>query len=189
MNPPILTLLMVETPRFLIKGNSYFCSVGEKLAYKIEDCANPFLNGMLYNCSTRFHFENIPDQHIRDAMAKIKTSNGFRDDNISSNILKLALPIVSKSLICLFNRSITQCKFPTAWKIARVTSIFKDGDKRSKENYRPISVLPVISRLCEKILCNQLYNYLNINGLLSANQPGFRAFHSTLTALIKNTDE
>ena len=132
--------------------NSYFCSVGEELADKIDDCANPLLNGMyaMNNCSTKFHVEYIQDQHIRDAMAKIKTSKGFGNDNISSYFLQLALPVISKSLTRLFNRSISQCKFPATWKIARVTPIFKDGDKGAKENYRPISVLPVISRLLRK---------------------------------------
>ena len=56
--------------------NSYFCSVGQELANKIEDSANPVLNGMyaMNNCSTNFHFENIQDQHVRDAMANIKAS-------------------------------------------------------------------------------------------------------------------
>ena len=171
--------------------HSYFCSVGEELANKIEDCVNPLLNGMyaMNNCNTRFHFHNIEDQYIRDAMAKIKTSEGFGNDNISSYFLKLALPVVGKSLACLFNRSINQCKFPTTWKIARVIPIFNDGDKSAKENYQPISFLPVISRLFEKIIYSQLYMYLNNHVLLSANQSGFRAFHSTLIALIKNTDD
>ena len=171
--------------------NSYFCSVGEELANKIEDCAKPLLTGMytMNKCSTKFHFNNIQDQHIRDAMAKVKTSKGFGNDKISSYFLNLALPIISKSLTCLFNRSISQCKFPASWKIARVTPIFKDGDKSAKENYRPISVLPVISRLFEKIIYNQLYKYLNSHGFLSSNQSGFRALHSTLTALLKNTDD
>ena len=85
------------------------------------------------NCNTRFHFENVEDQHTRDAMAKIKPSKGFGNDNISSYFLKLALPVVGKSLTCLFNRSINMCKFPTTWKIARVTPIFKDGDKSAEE--------------------------------------------------------
>ena len=118
-------------------------------------------------------------------MAKIKTSKGFGNDNIFSYFLKLALPVIAKSLTCLFNRSISLCKFPTTWKIARVTPILKDGDKSAKENYRPISFLPVSSRLFEKIIYSQLYMYLNNHGLQSANQLGFRVFHSAITAFIK----
>ena len=60
--------------------NAYFCSVGEGLADKIEeDCANHLLTGFysMNERSTKFHFETVQDQHIRDAMAKIKTSKGF----------------------------------------------------------------------------------------------------------------
>ena len=98
-------------------------------------------------CSNKFHFNSIQVQQRRDAMAKIKTSKGLGNDNISSYFLSLALPIISKSLRCLFNRSISQCKFPAAWNIAQVTPVFKGGDKSARENYRPISVLPVNSRL------------------------------------------
>ena len=121
--------------------NSYFCSVCEELANKIEDCANSLLTGMyaMNNCSTKFHFYNIQDQHIRDAMAKIKTSKGFVTDNLSSYFLNLALPVISKSFICLFNRPISQCKFPASGKIPRVTPICKDGEKIVRENYRPIT--------------------------------------------------
>ena len=141
------------------------------------------------NCNTRFDFENIEVQHIRDAMAKIKASKGFGNDTISSCFLKLALPVVAKSFTCLVNRSISQCKFPTTWKIARATPIFIGGDKSAKESHRPIGILPVISRLFEKIIYDQLYMYLNNLGYISANQSGYRAFHSTLTASIKNTDD
>ena len=67
--------------------------------------------------------------------------------------------------------------------------VFKDGDKSAKENYRPISVLPVVSRLSEKLVYNQLYQYLNLNDLLASNQSGFRTLHSTATALLKITDD
>ena len=79
-------------------------------------------------------------------------------------------------------------KFPSHWKMARVTPIFK-GDKSSKVTYRPISVLPVVSRLFEKLVFNQLYEYFNTNSLLSSSQSGFRATHSTTTALLKCTDD
>ena len=70
-----------------------------------------------------------------------------------------------------------------------MTPIFKDGVKSDKSNYRPISVLPVISRLFEKLVFNQLYRYLDNNGLLSTDQSGFRRLHSTVTFLLKNTDD
>ena len=61
--------------------------------------------------------------------------------------------------------------------------------KTQKSNYRPISVLPVISRLFEKLVYNQLYEYMSTNGLIASCQSGFRAHHSTTTALLKCTDD
>ena len=72
-------------------------------------------------------------------------------------------------------------------KLARVTPIFKDGDKTDKSNHRPISVLPVISRLFEKLVSNQLYQYMNEN--FSSGQSGILRLHSTVTCLLKNTDD
>ena len=124
-----------------------------------------------------------------DAIGKIKTAKSFGHDNISSYFLKLALPFISRSLTHLFNISIETSMFPDSWKIARVTPIFKEGERCKKSNYRPISVLPVISRLFEKLVFDQLYQYLDDNGFLSPDQSGFRALHSTVTSLLKCTDD
>ena len=72
--------------------------------------------------------------------------------------------------------------------MARVTPVFKKGEKSDLNNYRPISVIPVVSKVFEKIVYDQLYQYLNDNQLLSSCQSGFRSLHSTLTALLEATN-
>ena len=89
----------------------------------------------------------------------------------------------------MFNKSLEKREFPTHWKVARVTPIFKDGDKSAKNKYRPISVLPGVSKLFENFVYNQLYQYLNENSLLASSQSGFRELHSTITALLNCTDD
>ena len=128
-------------------------------------------------------------QEIRDAIAKTKTSKSFGSDSISCYFLKLALPFIENSLACLFNTSLETSQFPDSWKLAKVTPIFKEGDKADKSNYRPISVLPVISRLFEKLAADQLYQHMYDNGLFSSEQSGFLRLHSTVTCLLKNTDD
>ena len=99
------------------------------------------------------------------------------------------MPYIEDSLVYLFNTSLETSRFPDPWKIARVSPIFKDGDKTEKSNYRPISLLPGVSRILKKLVFNQLYRYLNDNYFINSNQFGFRELHSTVTCLLKNTDD
>ena len=99
------------------------------------------------------------------------------------------MPYIENSLAYIFNTSFESSKFPNDWKTARVTPNFKDGCKSDKSNYRPISILPVISRLFEKFVFNQLYHYLDRNGLLSFDQSDFRRLYSTVTCLLKKIDD
>ena len=124
-----------------------------------------------------------------DAFVKVKTAKSFGVDSISSYFLKLALPFIENSLALLFNTSVETNQFLDKLKVARVTPIHKDGDRAEQSNYRPISVLPVISRLFEKLVSNQLYQYMKENGLCSGDQSGFLRLFSTVTCLLKNTDD
>ena len=83
------------------------------------------------------------------------------------------------------NTSIETGQFPDSWKVARVTPILKDGEKTNKSNYRPISVLPAISRLFEKLVSDQLYNHMNENGQFSNDQSGFLNLVLQLRAYLK----
>ena len=74
------------------------------------------------------------------------------------------------------------------WKKARVIPIYKSDDRKKCENYRPISILPIISKLFEKEVFGQLYQYLISNSLLSRFQSGFRPKHSTLSILLQKSD-
>ena len=171
--------------------NAYFCSVGKDLASKIETIPNPIVTGK-YNLNPhnkQFIFRPLGVHDIREAMVKIKTSKSFGSDKISSYFLKLAIPFLERSLALIFNTSLETSHFPDSWKNARITPIFKEGDKAEKSNYHLISILPVISRLFEKVVFNQLYQYLLENDLIYPGQSGFRKNHSTLTYLLKITDD
>ena len=149
--------------------NNCFCSIGKDLANDIDPVPNPLVCGNyeVNDKKARFYFKAITIQDIRNAFAKIKTAKSFGTDCISSYFLKLALPFIENSLALLFNSSMETSQFPDAWKIARIVSVFKDGDKEIKSNYRPISILPIISRLFEKLIADQLYQYMNENSLFS----------------------
>ena len=79
--------------------------------------------------------------------------------------------------------------FPDELKIARVTPIYKTGDKNDFGNYRPISVLPCFSKMLERIMYKRLYNHLSQNHMLYPKQFGFQKSHSTEHAIIQLTDQ
>ncbi len=110
-------------------------------------------------------------------------------DAIPAKILKLAAHIIAPSLTHIFNLSLQSGIYVNDWKRARVTPIFKSEDKSKCENYRPISILSIVSKVFEKEVFRQMYTYVNESNLLSKYQSGFRPQHSTLSALIKICDD
>ena len=77
----------------------------------------------------------------------------------------------------------------TLWKLTNATPIFKKGDKQYIKNYKPISLFPICGKIYEKIIFNNLYNYLNGNNLITKNQSGFRSGDSTSNQLFYLVNE
>ena len=115
----------------------------------------------------------------------IKKAHGY--DNISIAMLKLCSPEVSVPLKIIFDKCIQSGSFPSSWKVANVQPVHKKGSRQCKEQYRPISLLPVCSKILEKIIFDQLYSYLVSNHLISENQSGFRPGDSTINQLLSIT--
>ena len=88
----------------------------------------------------------------------------------------------------LFNNSASEGIFPESFKTAKIILIFKSGDSNSTVNYRPISMLPFVSKIFEKLMCARLDSYLKSNYILCANQSGFRKNSKTSDAIIEFFD-
>ena len=118
----------------------------------------------------------------------MKINKAIGLDNISARLLKDSSHVIADSLTALFNRSLSTNTVPSIWKSGRVTSLFKSGNRCDPNNYRPITILPTISKLLEKIVHVQLYSYLNEHKLITPSQFGFRPKLSTGVALAHFTD-
>ncbi|CAB3999839.1 Hypothetical predicted protein [Paramuricea clavata] len=108
---------------------------------------------------------------------------------MSNKFLKIAASVIAPSLTGIFTASINTGIFPYEWKASRVTPVFKSGTRNNPGNYRPISIIPCVAKIFEKIIFDQLHGYLDSNNLLNTCQSGFRPFHSTLTALLEATSD
>ena len=167
--------------------NLHFSSVGEKLASEVPS-SNVQPESYLEATKTTFSLKDPPVSVVRKLLAKINERKAAGLDNIPSRLLKMAGNIIAPSLTQIFIKSINTGIFPTEWKLARVTPIVKKDKRDDPNNYRPISVIPTVAKIFEKIIYDQLCDYLNDNSLLTHCQSGFRSLHSTLTALIEATN-
>ena len=138
---------------------------------------------------TSFNFICITLQETIDALNDIKFRKSPGVDGISIKLLKDASNIVAGPLVNIFNVSLQRAIFPNDWKLAKVTPIFKEGNKADCGNYRPISVISAVAKLFEKLVYRQLSSFLTLNGILVEQQSGFRHKHSTETALLSSTNE
>ena len=109
------------------------------------------------------------------------TSTGT--DNIGARLLKLAAPYIAEDITFICNKSIASSCFPDKWKEAKVSPLHKSGPLEDINNYRPISILPVLSKVLERHVSDSLTKYLNEDDLLHKTQSGFRTNHSCETAL------
>ena len=109
-------------------------------------------------------------------------------DKISGRILNVAANSIAPSHTHIFNHGLISNCFPDEWKMARLVPIHKKGPRDLIENCRPISILPAISKIMERILYEQIYQYLSDNSLLTEHQYGFRKILSIVSALLDSTN-
>ena len=135
-----------------------------------------------------FKFKLVTTKDVLEVINSLKCKNSSGFDNISNNMVKIIKDLLSPALAVIINQSITTGTFPEKLKTAKVLPLFKKGDKNKLENYRPISLLPTISKIFEKVLFKQIYNYFDDEKILFQGQYGFRKGHSTELAAIELTD-
>ena len=124
-------------------------------------------------CNFAFHL--IDNNATIRIIKHIKIStNNLEHDGISSDLLKLITNDISKCITVIINQSLTSGIFPNSLKIAKVTPILKKDNSKLITNYRPISVLPVISKIFESVIYEQLSEYFIANDLFCPQQYGFR---------------
>ena len=112
-------------------------------------------------------------------------SHGF--DGISVRMIKICYISIVKPLLIIFNTCLRDGVFPFSWKKANIIPIHKKGVKNDINNYRSISILPICSKLFEKIIYNSLYKFLDNNNLLNIKQSGFRSGDSCNNQLLSIT--
>ena len=162
--------------------NVFLTNIGEKIANGIDYVGNRDYNYYLdKDIHSSFTFVNIDEAVVKKTINNLQAKSSSGCDGISSKLLKVIEPVIIKPLTLLINQVLNSGIFPYKLKIAKVIpTLF--------ENYRPISLLPAISKVLEKITALQLSSYFKKNKLLFDNQYGFIPKHCTEHAALELID-
>ena len=158
--------------------NKYFCSVFLS--------ATPDVNIDPTNNSPRTDMEisqiQVSVDDVTNHLNGLDTSKACGPDGISARLLKECSQQIAPSLCGIFNQSLSSGQIPTEWKSADITPIHKKDSKEPAENYRPISLLPIVSKVLERCVFNCLYDH--VNNLITPLQHGFLRNRSCVTQLL-----
>ena len=135
-----------------------------------------------------FSLSFVHPDAVKKIVMGLKNSKSSGVDNIDTYILKLLVDDVLPAVTHIVNLSIQQGKFPALYKIAKVIPLLKKDDPLEPKNYRPVAILCILSKVIERAIFIQIIEYMNTNDLFHPNHHGFRAHHSTSTAMIQMYD-
>ncbi|VDI73723.1 Hypothetical predicted protein [Mytilus galloprovincialis] len=171
--------------------NTHFTTIGDKYVTNNTQYQANKLNDYVQDkipAGVRFTIPFIKLDETKKLLSKLETSKATGLDEVGPFFIKLSSEALAPSITYLINLSILEGVFPENLKLAKVTPIFKNGDKHMPENYRPISILPTLSKIFEKHVAKHFYLYLSKYKVLHEAQSGFRSNHSCQTALTKLID-
>ena len=169
--------------------NIEFPDIVNYLLFSSSRYTNDQLKAYKSHDSGNFSFQQISPSLVSSHLRKLCIRKATGLDTVSARLLRECFDLISDSLGLIFNRSIETSIFPDEWKSARITPLYKKcGNRSDPSNYRPISIIPVVAKVFERIVYDQVYRYLTEYKLLCCYQSGFRTLHSTVTALIEATD-
>ena len=170
--------------------NEYFSKIGSNLASNIN-CTEDGQSYKVYLQNPtlkKFAFKKVNDNEVLSIINKLKNKKSRGADNISNQLLKTIKQELCKPLTIIINQMIETGVYPEKFKISKITPIYKKNERTNIANYRPISLLPTLSKIFERVIHTQLYTYFDENKLLSEQQYGFREKHSTELAAVKLVD-
>jgi hypothetical protein len=177
------------------KFNNYYFSVADNITNNnplnntIGDVnkINPlnYLYSVFTQSFTNIKMKNTTTYEIEKIIKELKSKKAHGYDEITTKILKLSSPFIVSPLtyILVCNRMFSTGIFPDRLKFSEMKPIYKKGNKTLINNYRPISLLPVFSKIFEKVMYKRLYYHLISNNILAKEQFGFRCNNSTEIAI------
>ena len=180
----------VIDPNIIVtKLNDYFTNIGPSLAAFIKTENRTYDSYLTKNHPNSFVMYPTDPNEIINIVSNLKNKASYGYDNIPTTIIKSSTANIAHPLTAIINKSILTGCFLDSLKIAKICQIFKSGDSMEISNYRPISLLPCLSKIFEKVISIHLISYLEKYQILTPTQYGFRNNHSTSMPLLDIYDK
>ena len=169
--------------------NTHFASVGPLIAAELSAEDAPVLPPRpptVTTASLTLRPVTLPE--LSRAMRDLSSSKAVAHDGIPLHVIRHCFAVLGPHLLHLCNASIVSCTYPSSWKMASIVPVHKSGRLDVAGNFRPISILPALSKICEKLVCSQVSQHLVSHHLLAPSQYAYRPGHCTEDALVDTVE-
>ena len=168
--------------------NKFFVNIGPHLAKNIPNSSSTFQEFLNHPCDNSIFLQPVTENETLQIMKALNNGSPGIDD-ISAKPIKYINDIIVIPLSYICQLSLTQGCFPNELKVAKIIPLYINGEKSQLNNYKPISLLPLFSKILERLVYNKLYAFLIKNELSYSLQFGFRKYHATYIALVCMLDK
>ena len=131
----------------------------------------------------------VSEDTVTKKLKNINVSKSPGPDEIHPRLLRETANVLAKPLSIIYNSSLRTERLPDQWKDAHISAMFKKGDRKQPNNYRPISLTSIVGKVLESIIRDKIINHMVTNNLFSSKQYGFITGRSTTLQLLKVLDE
>lgn len=165
--------------------NKYFVSVGQTISNSLAmPEGKSYRDYLSLDYPHSMFLDPVTDSEVSCVFRSSLDKSSTDIDGLNSVIFAKVFDLIQASLTILFNLSFTSGIFPNGMKLAKVIPIYKKGKRADVSNYRPISIIPFLSKLLEKLFCSRLIDFLDNNHIISDAQYGYRKNRSTVLAAV-----
>ena len=171
--------------------NNFFTGKVDKIRKNLPPASDDPLRTLKHvmkdnNC--KFKLAVVYPDTIRRIIQDLKNSKSCGMDDIDTYTIKLMGDDIVPAVTHIVNLSLKQAIFPSLYKMAKIIPLLKKDDPLEPKNYRPVAILCILSKIIERAIFIQIVDFMNRNNLFHPNHHGFRAHHSTSTAMIQMFD-
>ena len=174
----------LNIPKFMLENTDMiYLDPIDEIIHKYSKHSSILKINEFVNPIDTFSFDKVSQSQLEKEIIELNPKKAAGADFIPPKVIKDSVRVLKSPLTQLFNNSVEECHFPSDLKYANVTPLFKKDDNTNKENYRPISILPSISKIFERLMFQQITSY--VSNTLSPYLCGFRKGYNAQHALLR----